>query len=46
MELPAFDCLSQRFARREQMLLTDELIERTRPHPVGERAQGGRGSLR
>ena len=33
----ALDGLAQRPARREQILLADELVERARPHPLGER---------
>ena len=33
----ALDRLAQRLARAEQLLLADELVERARPHPLGER---------
>jgi hypothetical protein len=31
------DGFAQRLAGREQILLADELVERARPHPFGER---------
>ena len=33
----ALDRLAQRLPGREQFLLADELVERARPHPLGER---------
>ena len=33
----ALDRVAQRRARAEQLLLADELVERARPHPLGER---------
>jgi hypothetical protein len=39
MELPAFYRLTQRLAGREQMFLTDEFVERARPHAICQRAQ-------
>ncbi len=39
MKQPGFDGLTQRFARREQMLLPDEVVERARAHPVREGAK-------
>ncbi len=36
-ELVAFNLRAQRFARAEQLLLSDEFIERLRTHPIGQR---------
>jgi hypothetical protein len=44
MKQPGFDGLAQRFARCQQLLLPDELIERTRPHAVGQRSQLSSGA--
>ena len=35
-----FDRAPEQFARRENVLLPDELLERARPHPAGERRGG------
>ena len=40
-EIHALDRFTQRLAWCEQLFLPDELVERARPHPLGER--GGRG---
>lgn len=37
MKLPRLDGAAQRLARTEDVLLPDHLLERARPHPVGER---------
>jgi hypothetical protein len=37
MHLPAFDGLPQRLARREHVLLPDELVQRARAHAIRER---------
>ena len=39
MQLPLLERLAQRLARSQHLLLADELIERARPHAVGERPQ-------
>ena len=46
LEQIALDRFPQRLARREQLLLPDELVEGPRPHALGERRprrRGGRG---
>ncbi len=40
-----FDCAAQRMAFSNDVLLTDELVERARPHARGKRRCGGRGGL-
>ena len=37
----ALDRLAQRLARREELLLADELVEGARPHPLGQRRARG-----
>ena len=39
MQLAAFKCLAQRLARAEKMALADKLVEISRPHAIGQRAQ-------
>ncbi len=36
-QLIAIDHLAQRTARRDQLVLPDDLVERARPHPLGKR---------
>jgi hypothetical protein len=43
VEAILFDRLTQRPAGREQRLLPDVLVERTRTHPLGERRRGRDG---
>ena len=37
---PLLERLAQRLAGSEHLVLADELIERARPHAIGERPQG------
>ncbi len=37
MELPRLDGAAQRLARTEDVLLADDFLQGSRPHPVGER---------
>jgi hypothetical protein len=39
---PLLDCRPQRRALAQQVLLADELVERARPHPHGQRLLGER----
>ena len=40
MHAPGLDRAAQRGARRQQALLADHLVQRARPHALGERTQG------
>jgi len=39
MQLSGLDAGRQGLSRPEQLLLTDELVQRARPHAIGERPQ-------
>ena len=40
----AFDCLAQRFARAQDLVLADDVVERPRPYPFREGSAGRRRS--
>ena len=40
----AFDCLAQRFAGAQDLVLADDVVERSRPHPLCQGSAGRRSS--